>query len=170
MKERLFIGIYWNARKQHIDDCANQASQFLVKLHDFDQSSFSSWFGKGWSKEEALQKVIDITDIVQVKNFLLERTKEDEKEFSKIGYLASFWNGKDGLEGMSISFSVGSYSEFLTNNCLINFPFTGSTFETYKNKRNMYALGQFLIDFWEPNWIRINDKKMTIDEFNRLQK
>lgn len=156
MDKELFLGVYWwSKERKNLRYCIEKLLTFLVILKDYKPDYFANLYGKGWSKKEALSKKLDFSyDSIKV-NLFGKRIK-DEK-ISDIGFMASIWNGKDDFEAMSIRSSIGYDSEVAPNNFMIELPTSGPLYEYYKNAENLRELLEIMIDYWKPDYVKVND-------------
>ena len=151
MKKKITLGAHWYSRPETLETCAKNIVSFLIKLRDFDKNSFGEWYLKGRSKKDA-----KTTIVIFEYNFIekLIGSGQDKNSFPQISYTASFWSGgDDDSHSSSISFSLGSIEEqYYTNHCIIKTP----------NENSNAMLEKLLCSFWKPEWLQIDDKKITI--------
>ncbi len=160
MKKAIYLAIGFGKDRKTLRECIHQWLAFLIILKNHQPQFFSDWYGGGWSKKEALSKKIEFTYESIRKNLTDRRRKEDRDD--ELGFMFSMWDGKDDSDSMGISAQLGLYSELFNNYVSIEFPTEGEAYEYYKEKEHLLALLQIMIDYWKPDFIKINDPEKKI--------
>ncbi|PTL80690.1 hypothetical protein DAT35_27820 [Vitiosangium sp. GDMCC 1.1324] len=115
---------------------------------------FAHWLKQGRSRREALQHPIETDRATLTKMF----RRGKDRMFEDLGFRISGWNGADDDEASSFLFSVGIYSEFVTNACVFNLPSPGlDGKESPSSQRVLTAtvlsgLVRAMAVAWEPEW------------------
>lgn len=73
MTEKYYVGVYWLARGESAEACAQRAGRFFQLLAECDPS-LGSWYEKGWTLEQALGRRVGTTQ-----EEILRRFRETEK-------------------------------------------------------------------------------------------
>ncbi len=164
MNKRIFLDMYFGKDRKTLRECIHEWLAFLIILKNHQPRFFSdwygNWYGKGKSKKKALSKKIEFTYESIRKNLTDRRRKEDSDD--ELGFLFFMWNGKDGCDSMGIFAKLGLYSELFNNYVSIEFPTEGEAYESYKEKKHLLALLHIMIDYWKPDFIKINDREKKI--------
>jgi hypothetical protein len=138
------------------EEGAKQIYQFLLLLKSHNEDLFANWYEGGYSKREAMEKKIDLTQ-----EYIRKAVEKNwNRKFDDLGSRISYWTGHedDDLSG-SISFSVGGYGNkpFNRSSCVISLPIQSPYYEIKENQR---ALIKLLIDFWKPDTALINGEEV----------
>ncbi len=160
MKKRIYLAIGFGKDRKTLRECIHQWLAFLIILKNHQPQFFSHLYGQGKSKKDALSKKIEFTYESIRKHLTEKRTKEDSDH--EFGFTFWMWDGKDHSGGMEICAQLGLYSELFTNWVKIEFWEEDEAYEYYKEKKHLLALLHIMIDYWKPDFIKINDPKKKI--------
>ena len=156
--QKFLLGAYWNARPAPLEKCVDDAQRFFERLTRVDPL-FGRWVERGSSRQEALQKSVDLSDKQCLADLLRKgRSRRDigHEVMQDLGFRLGLWNGADHEEAQaSIHVHCGSGSQHVGNNVLIHLPQEpGSPW--IENAPQLLAL---VADTWRPRWAGIISKK-----------
>jgi hypothetical protein len=150
----LYVGAYWNARKETKYSCADKLSRFLLDLSACD-AVFAYWYKLGRSRRQAKQVEIDYTNTDSLID-LLERGR-NRKDICKeviedLGFHVTLWNGGESQNEVGLSITCGLYSTVpgLGGNCVvIDLPEDLGGLRHADRMANVLAT---VAKYWEPDW------------------
>jgi len=164
MNDIFYIGAYWKNRKQKLDVLLSPTLTLLEGLARMDDQ-FLDLFEKGNSRSQALKsKVLKTED--ELCRLFLKRTKKndiDSNGYSSIGYRLSFWNGQGDGQASSISFSLGTNSDILSNYVLIDLPSEGVLKERLLQIDIVLQIIELLITNFNPEVIVLNSRRLQAE-------
>ncbi|HET8885634.1 MAG TPA: Imm52 family immunity protein [Salinimicrobium sp.] len=147
------ISAIWKSNKKtSVEECSKNILEFLLLLKNHNEKMFSQWYEKGRSKEEALEKKINLEQ-AYFKNAL---NRKWDKKFEDLGVRVSYWTGDaDENKSAEISFNLGAYGNkpFNKNLCVITLPEEN---EYYNSEANKESLIRLVVDYWKPDKVLIN--------------
>lgn len=115
----MFIGAYWDTRKESQSECAGRISEAL-NLFSQVHPELSKWYLKGRSKKAASKEVgtspEDVEAILRTNN-----RDSDGSAISELGFNAGMWNGSDQFP-CSFDVTCGGYSDFVKNSVVLQLP------------------------------------------------
>jgi hypothetical protein len=147
MTTPLFLGAYWKARRESIDECADRLMRFLVALSSCDEV-LTNWFEKGRSRKQALQKQVDIQNRDQLLKLLDRgRNKRDigGTVIDELGFSVDLWNGKDSAMGIL----CGAYASYVSNSVTFHLP---EDLGDLRQPERMTSVLVAVVEAWEPDW------------------
>jgi hypothetical protein len=157
----LYIGAYWQARKETINGCADRLGRFLSALSACGPV-FSAWYKRGRSRRQAKQVEIDFKN----KDCLLDlleqgrnRTNVGKQVIEDLGFHVGMWNGGEPQKEVGLSVTCGLYSTApgLGGNCvMIDLP------EELGDLRQSQRMANVLVAVatsWEPDWAGVISRK-----------
>jgi hypothetical protein len=116
MLETYYAGVYWLNRSETSQACARRAEAYFRLLASLDPS-WTQWFGKADTLEDALKLRIDPTAAVFESLFA-----QKEHQTVRGGYALDVWNGDSSTNATTTNFSCGSSSHFVSNVCVLEPP------------------------------------------------
>jgi hypothetical protein len=153
MEDSFIIGAYWDSRAEPLHEVGDKVLQTLLRLSTEDEQ-FLNWYELGWSKKQALDKKIAF-NIETIERLCLSRVKKkefDDNGYSEMGFLFRLWTGHKEGEASTISFSVGTASEWLTNSCYVKIPSKGLARERLLQIGKAKEIISILADIWCPDY------------------
>jgi hypothetical protein len=149
MKETYYVGAYWLARRESAESCARRAESFFRLLASCDQS-FTHWFKKGRTLEEALKHRIesDAASLAKVFN----QQAQQEGRFATDGFSLKGWNGQTHEAASRLSLLCGDASAWVSNLCLFNPPDEGPAEERVLQAPVLARILRTMAVAWEPEW------------------
>ncbi len=146
MKETHYIGAYWLTRGEAPEACAQRAVTLLEHLATCD-SSFTHWFEKGWTLEEALRhRVEPRTDA------LLEAFRRQEERPEELGFSLGLWNGDTTQDASRLSLTCGCASPWVSNACVVHLPEEGSAAQRLLQAPVLARILRAMVLAWDPEW------------------
>jgi hypothetical protein len=157
---RYFLGAYWSARRESIDECADRLLRFFAALTPCDPS-LAQWFKLGRSRRQALQHSVDVADRKSLRE-LLERgrhwTDFDKRLIDDLGFSLALWNGADTSTSAQLTSLCGSYCDTAVNNVVLLLP---HVLGRLSNAGRMRAVLAAAATAWEPDWAGIMSDDAT---------
>ena len=144
MNESHYVGAYWLARRETVEDCARRAETFFSLLATCDPS-LTHWFETGWTLEEALTHPFEADAVSIAKAFNQQERRPDE------GFSLRIWNGVPH-EAASTSLLCGEASLWVSNVCLVDLPEEGSAADRLLQVSLLTRMLRCMVVSWEPEW------------------
>jgi len=144
MEETYYVGVYWLAREETVDACAQRAATFFRLLAACDPS-LARWYRKGWTLEEALQHRVEST-----KDAFLKEFGPEEERSPLFGVSLGLWSGGPNGDGSSTHISCGSTSDRVSNSCLFNPPHEGPDAQRLLQTPVLAQVLRAMALAWEP--------------------
>jgi hypothetical protein len=141
---RLFLGAYWSARKESIDECADRLLSFFGDLAKCDDSLIK-WYELAGSRQQALER----RSHVESREYLIRQLRRGSHSFDSLGFTIGLWNGGDESQSVALSVTCGSYHETLGNCVTLNFPEDLGSLVDFRRMRGVLAV---VARTWEPDW------------------
>lgn len=148
---RLFLGAYWPSRKEPISRCATRLSGFFNALTDCDEL-LAHWYETGYSRKQALQKKVDISNREVVLDLLVRgrnRTDIGKKVIKELGFSTYLWNGRDDSHTVGLRVACGGYSKFCSNCINLNFAEKRGGLNRASRMKDVLVA---VATAWEPDW------------------
>lgn len=145
MKEHVFVGAYWSARKESRLECARRAAKFLSSISDWP--ILSRWYFQAYSRKAAT-KPIEVS-VEKIEEYLEEHRDDDRKVMEDLGFSLSGWNGNDEYSA-SFSIDCGSFSKFVDNSVVIFLPIQEPPANDEEIESFSRLLGKF-VEAWDPD-------------------
>ncbi len=148
MAERYYAGVYWLNRQESAKECARRAETYFRLLAPLDPS-WSRWFGKADTLEEALKLRIDPVAASFEALFV-----QKEHRLLADGYSLGLWNGEQHPGATRTNFACGTSSRFVSNACVLEPPTPARSphGERIVNASTMTQVLRAMAIAWEPDW------------------
>ena len=120
MAKGYFLGAYWPARRESVDECADRLAAFLDDLRACGEP-FAKWYPHANSRAESLRKGAEgwngdrLRDLLNNGRNRYDTTKEVIED---LGFRVGFWNGEGKERSISISVTCGLYAPANLSNCV----------------------------------------------------
>ncbi len=146
MQDTYYAGVYWSARRESAEECAQRAAAFFRLLSGCDPI-YAHWFEQADSFKKALQLQFEPTYETFLRFF--KSRKYNEGAF---GFSFSAWTGheEDGHGGM-VMLSCGSAVAPPPNSCLLHLPDEGPEMERVLTAQVLTQVMRSLVLAWEPD-------------------
>ncbi len=144
-----FLGVYWPARRESTEQCADRLHRFLSELSASD-ATFVSWYGNARLKRKSFQKRVE----VETRGYLIDllndgRLRNDDKTvIEDLGFQISLSNRRDREKQATMNIHCGSYSEGSGNGVVLNLP--EDLGDLRKPERTAAVLAT-VVRAWEPD-------------------
>jgi len=142
------LGLYWNAREQSLDDCADKCLQTLLAMHE---GGFGGFYQRGRSRKDALRRAIDISP-EGIRKLLMRgvnRRDDNHEIIADLGFSMGLWSGRPDDEAFGLSIYCGCYSKWVGNNVTIDLPPEGPhSLDNSRGKAEI--LFDALVALWKP--------------------
>lgn len=149
---RSYLGAYWDARAETVDQCAARTAALLKALAGIDPL-LSDWRGKGKSRRDALAQAPVTTEHADLVTRLMagqNRTDVGNEVIEDLGYSVSWWNSRENRDGgITVSLRLGVTSQFVGNSVVINLP-DSSSFPRLYTPAVANAIMSNVISIFEP--------------------
>lgn len=118
-----FLAVYWSARRESIEQCADRLQRFLSELSACD-SVFPSWYDNDVRSKKSFQKRVEVESLGYLVDLLNRgRFHDDDKILIEdLGFLIGLSNGRDKEKQSTMSIQCGGYSELGGNSVVLNLP------------------------------------------------
>jgi hypothetical protein len=152
----MIIAAFWHQRKENLSEVTGKLVLFLETLQNSNSILFKQFFRKGKSKKESLKNSLAL-NAAEISGIL----SSDQLEYKKEGFTASVWTGQDkDEEAAQIRVSLGSFSDYLKNSCVLELPDEGYQSDFYKIEANQQELIEILKSVWQPETIKIDGRQV----------
>ena len=114
------VGVYWGAREESREVCAERISAFLIALANQDPA-LSRWFEQVFSLK---QPRVPIPTAPEDLAPLLEVSRLDagrREIIPELGFDFSAWDGRDDGVAASLAVACGIYSSVVPNSAVVSF-------------------------------------------------
>jgi hypothetical protein len=157
-KETYYLGVYWGARQETCESCAERIYEALRDLSALD-AHLSRWFRLGSSRNEALRQEVPI-DSQPIKDLMAQgwyRRDTDKKPIESLGFRLSLWNGAalDG-EAVSVSFGCGIFAKNVDN--VVSLSLRADDMINFEMSRKVLLI---LVKHFSPDWGVVNSHSIT---------
>jgi hypothetical protein len=146
----LFVGIYWGARQESVEHCADRLRRMLSELSTCDQT-VATWYEQARSRKQALARQVNLDSREYLLN-LLDRGRNrrdwDRTVIEELGFGIGLWNGRDRARAATMSIDCGSYSERVGNSVVLNLP---EDLGDLRRPERMAAVLASVVRAWEPD-------------------
>src|SRR5262245_32347426 len=118
------MGLYWGARQQSLDECADLCLSTILSMRD---CGFDGFFQLGRSRKDALRRAVDVSP-ESIRSLLsrgVNRRDDNRQVISELGYNLGLWSGRPDDEAFGLTIHCGSYSQWVGNNVVLNLPAAG---------------------------------------------
>jgi hypothetical protein len=166
MHAKYFLGAYWDAREESIEECAARLVRFFADLRRCDRR-FSRWHETAYSKKKALEAIAR-TDSHQYWLETLDRRRHwtdlpPKRPMEDLGFSLGLWNGRDGADAVGLHIGCGLYCKKLGNAVALDLP---EELGRLKDPNTMSAVLAAAANAWEPDWACVaSDEAMSRRRF-----
>jgi len=166
--QKFMLGAYWNARRDGLEECAENARRFFAGLTEIDPL-LAQWYERGRSRKDALERKADTLNVQRLEDLLLKgRNRRDigREVIEELGFKISLWNGAVDEEAeASLRIHCGSYNERIGNSIVIDLPYQSSGW--IEKATSLLAL---VVEIWKPRWAGImSERAMQKRDFDGAQ-
>jgi hypothetical protein len=172
MSSGFFVGAYWAARKESIDQCADRLHRFFVDLAACDPT-LATWYEKGRSHKQALEKQAEIRDSSYLLSLLdrgRHRRDVGRTVMEELGFRVGLWNGGSENKTAGLNITCGLYwtspnPNASMSNCLtLDLP---EDLGELKHAERMACVLAAIAREWEPDWAGVISRDaMSARAFN----
>ncbi len=163
MSDQLFLGAYWPARRETIEQCADRLGSFVAELAVCD-SRLESWCEKGRSRKQALKSRAD----VQNRSYLVSlldrgRCRRDvgRAVIEDLGFRVGLWNAGNGGDIASLNVTCGLFwsspdpNSSVSNCVALDLP---EHLGELRNAQHMARALGAVARAWDPDWAGVMSK------------
>jgi hypothetical protein len=154
MSMSFFLGAYWPARCESIEQCADRLQGCFAGLSICDPV-LATWYELGQSRKQALQKRADAGSrdyLIAMLNSGRNRRDIGKTVIEELGFHIGVWNGgADGKEsGLGITCGQYSTAPGLGSNCVnLDLP---ERLGDLERAEHMARVLEVVAESWEPDW------------------
>jgi hypothetical protein len=162
MNDVFFVGAYWNARREILEDVIQPTLEVLERLSEFDEQ-FLTFYELGYSRKSALENKV-LLNVENIKELYKKGHKKkdiDSFGYSGVGFNLSLWTGQRDRESSSLSFRVGKNSDKVSNSCLISLPAEGVAKDRLLHFNKAKIILDLLIEAWDPDTVVLTSRKLS---------
>ncbi|WP_434385407.1 immunity 52 family protein [Melittangium boletus] len=141
--EEHYLGVYWSSREDAAERCAQRVERLFQSLAACDRT-LSTWYGKGWTREEALAKPLDMRGAGLQQVF--DQQAKQAGRMQGEGFSLNLWNGEEREDSTSLSLLCGEASPWLTNSCVLKTP------EKLLRVPTLAQVLRAMVRAFEPEW------------------
>jgi hypothetical protein len=150
--------MYWGNRPESAEECARRALRLFAGLSRCD-ALFTTWYGLGRARKDALAHRLDVSDTSSLKE-LLERGRNrrdaDRTVIEELGFGLGAWNGGVGGAESSLHLSCGSYAStpaaWIPNSCVLDLPSDAPASERLLTVAALLRIIEVMAAAWDPDW------------------
>jgi hypothetical protein len=164
MLSRFFLGAYWPAREEAIEQCADRLLSFFSKLATSD-SALAIWYELGRSRKQALERRANVGDRTYLLKLLdrgRNRRNVDRKVNEELGFRIGLWNGRDEGNDASLGITCGLYwgdgtlGAGICNCVTLDLP---EDLGELKQAGRMSGVLAAVVQAWEPDWAGVMSRE-----------
>lgn len=150
MADAFYLGAYWNARKESLDDCASRLATLATSLATLHED-LSAWYRKGESAEATSPVQLTGSDGVALLSGGQQRKDIGGEVMAELGFRAGVWNGHP--QPVELSITCGAYpaNRPTPNHVLLKFPPTDVAPGLYEPTLVLGVL-RAVVGAFEPDW------------------
>lgn len=142
------LALYWSARQEEFEACADKATLTFGKL---PLIGFTQFRRLGRSRREAEKLVFEPSPerVAALLRRGVNRNDVDRQPIPDLGWSLRLWSGGADGESFAVSLACGSYSQWVTNSLVVKFPHAGLRVlsKQVDKARTLYVA---LIRLWQP--------------------
>lgn len=118
--EETFIGGYWSARAESIDESASKMTMFLKELETYGEL-FSNLKLPAFSKKQAMLNLLEINKSTLEFELRKGRKRNEigDEGFCGIGFLLLLFDEIHEELSVEVNFSIGAYFDGINNCCFV---------------------------------------------------
>ena len=166
MKESLFIGAYWNAREEQLDDCSEKIVDFLTQLSDF--LDVQHWELRK-RKKSIKKQIIELNKDYIASTLNTNKRDDNNSPIRELGFNLGIWNGANDFP-IIISITCGAFSQFVKNTIILRFP-PAELNEILPRLDFYQKLISIFIEVWNPdNVLLTSNEYMSRNEVDVFSK
>lgn len=158
-----YVGAYWGARPEPLDECARRTTAFLSRLRGLDVA-LERWFDKGLSRHSAERHelVLELASVSAILAAGRNRTDFGDCVVPELGYTLDVWNGSD--DSVSVSISCGMYpSAPNIPNAVVVHP-SAAVAARLAGSPAARAIIESLVAVWSPAWATWSSARWRADQ------
>lgn len=161
------LGLYWNARQQSLDECADQCLRTILAMRE---AGFNGFFQRGRSGKAVHRGEVEMTP--EALSGLLARgvcRRDDNREpIPELGWSIGLWSGRSYDESFGLDIHCGCFSESVGNNVVLTLPSSGPH-SLAQARVKAEELFDELVALWQPEQaILCNVDDLRWDEDRRI--
>src|SRR5947209_4424038 len=117
------LGLYWKARRQSLDECADLCLRTVLTLRE---AGFDGFYGLGRSRRAALRPIeLSLEAIQSLLARGVNRRDIGREVIPELGYSISLWSGHRDDGAFDLRIHCGCYSQWVGNNVTVGLPSEG---------------------------------------------
>jgi hypothetical protein len=148
MPSKSYIGAYWDARAQSVDDCAARLHRLFEQLAQIDPL-LSGWRPGASSKRAAIAAPVISTQKELAEYLVAGQTRDrNGAAHAELGSIVGFWNGNPD-DRAAAGLSVRCGATFGPNSVVLHLPQTDAAPTLYEQQTAQQLL-RIIIDAWQP--------------------
>lgn len=146
-----YLGIYWGAREESVDRCADRLQRFTEKLALCDDS-LAAWWERPSAPHDEVAQPARTADTEYLVHALLEgrkRTDVNRRVIENLGFDLWWTNRPRGIPAIVLHVGCGGYSRHVGNAVTLDFSARSGGLPTKDLLRRVLLAAA---DIWEPDW------------------
>lgn len=154
--DQYYFGVYWKARKESIDQCAQRLEDFFSNLRNIDSRLLKL--------RPVLEKESDQADYPSQREYLkyvleqgVNQNDVGGEVIPDLGYSATFVGEGDSQPAISIKLTCCVYSEWNSNACVIYIPKEKALESIFLEQNMIRDLFKQLVKCWNPDHGRLTN-------------
>lgn len=155
MSDSFYLGAYWGARRETVEECTDRWVDFLERIASID-SSLATWYERGRSDRDALRRPIDGTRERMHGLLLAGRNRLDSGDravIEELGFQVGMWNGAANAAGLTVCCGVYSEVKGVGNLLVMDLPSADGDAGRLFTRATARALVEAVVECWEPTWV-----------------
>lgn len=156
--------VYWDARQETSNECAQRLASYMSLLVD-KYSSLGTWYQTGRKKAEAnLNPVISSLNVLELQTLLekgANRTDMGNQIIESLGFNVSLWNKAPERTSIGLSISCGLFERGMCNSVVMQLP-RDSLQELGLDDNNLKLLLIDTAELWDADWGTVYDNRSEV--------
>ena len=168
MSIQFFLGAYWRARRESIEQCTDRLYRMFSGLCSCDET-LATWYAKGRSRTQALQNRVHVgnrDDLLRLLDRGRNRRDTDKSVIEELGFDIALWNGAAAGREADVSLCCGLYTPNPNLGNCVALSLPEDLGKLRRSERTADVLAA-VVAAWEPDWAGVmSNEAMNARQFD----
>jgi hypothetical protein len=167
MLDPFYAGIYWGARQEAHEACADRLTTALRELAYLD-IQFLHWYRKVRSRKNTFPPEVPVErdTIDRLLTSGVNRTDIGNKPIPQLGFSLGLWNGYPDNRAMSLFTTCGAYSPVVKNVVVVDLPCGGEEASALLDFQHLSHTLMIMVQNFAPDWGTVNTARLQNSVLN----